>query len=122
MKFVFFFFKVTHTRTRWVRMAKHFFRVSSHTHSATKRWCRVPASPLPDFHGRTATLRTRRPIRPNGPLSMYRAISHLQVKTNKRKSIYGCFNDVVLMFIILFMRVTYACVGYYNNFLTVRLP
>lgn len=68
------------TRTRWIRMAVHFVRVPSHAHATAERWRRISTSPLPDFHGGTAALRARRPVRPTGPLSVHRAISHLYVE------------------------------------------
>lgn len=58
-------------------MAVHLVRVTSHAHAAAERWRRISTSPLSDFHGGTAALRTRRPVRPTGPLSVYGAISHL---------------------------------------------
>lgn len=77
---------VVRTRTRWIRMAVHLVRVSSYAHATAERRCRISTSPLSDFHGGTAALRARRPVRPTGPLSVHGAISHLgEGKKNKRK-------------------------------------
>jgi len=65
------------TGTRRVRVAKHLVRVSAYAHAAAERRRRISAGSLSDFHGGTAALRARRPVRPTGPLSVHGAISHL---------------------------------------------
>lgn len=98
-------------------MTKHLVRVSSYAHAAAERRRRISASPLPDFHGGTAALRARRPVRPTGPLSVHGAISHLDGWRGKKKEMkinIRAVNDVVIVYTLSCLCYGYTCVGNHN--------